>query len=1122
MDVNDSGEEVSSNKLGPFIRPDIAKTLKKKLQHPRLTRIILDSGRKPFSKATYERARSDKRRGGAILPSKFQLICEVINYHFRWELKYQDFCRNWADVSFLTVDPTRIAILTFWDKEEEEWVVPNIEETRKETHPDPLALYLKNLGLPSRQNQLSDQDYSRTLSITAEDTRSDNRRDSAKSSPSDLLALLTNESLPKLKNSAPTLSSESEYDVAKAINLVLLEDCRTKVTEWEEHWTGVSEFGKRYQLIHYVPARFSVELNAEEYFAKCKALKAERKSSDFDEEREVDRYELVEGETEEDEFDRLIELSKGRLCVSEGPGCGKSIFSRRILAYLCSPRGQKEHFNGKPGLVVRWEESSEKSGRWPEDFMAALELQLTGKPPQKNDEVSAELGQLLQHNRVFLILDALDQTTEKGKYGFDRFLERLSSAEGRANGWQCRIICTCRPYADFLIRGKDEISWRVARIERFNIRQQYAYLFGPVESLAPMGGAWLDRMRDAKMKQAFVRASIVEEAGFPRSGKPEEIDLEIRKVIRNLIPAREDDDPITSIPQSLFLIRQLIFEHSINNSNEEIRFESLADLYCQVCRSSLARAYFNTLNKKATASPRMLDWLEAMLSAMAMQMLVTDSGRFEFTEKDNLSNLMGYARRRVTMERPAFPALLREESDWDIVSAISQLTNRLAGVLLTPHSLAWADQRIKEYYAARHLLHNCEPRWVVDQGPGEVISCNDAALRKYATHPQWSNVWSLALDLAEAGQADKHPRKFLAAARHLFDEIPPQKRTEGGSQVEQCKNRGYSLNWIRPTQAMYRVLELLRREKFNSERDTILAAFQQQFTRILTDVANPQARIAAQVVPYKQLELMNEQGELTLRQLSHFETHQLGEKKQRVPLKESFVRCPKMGDGPQHFFMGSWKNDSCDEKCHEVTLYPFWMAATQVTREQYALFDPNHQEWSDRQIKPENNSHRCPVINVSWYSAFIYALFTGNKLPTEAQWEYACRAGSTGDFCLVMINGKNIEIAENSLGKVAYWDQEWKTGPQEVSGRSLCPNAWGLYDVHGNVLEWVCDWYAEDYYNTENAKETNTAGPSAGSTRVLRGGAFNYFSEGAMRCARRARHTPDYFMHNIGFRLCSV
>jgi len=156
-------------------------------------------------------------------------------------------------------------------------------------------------------------------------------------------------------------------------------------------------------------------------------------------------------------------------------------------------------------------------------------------------------------------------------------------------------------------------------------------------------------------------------------------------------------------------------------------------------------------------------------------------------------------------------------------------------------------------------------------------------------------------------------------------------------------------------------------------------------------------------------------------------------------------------------------------------------------------------------------SDDCPVENVSWEECqgFIKRLNlmegTGSyRLPTEAEWEYACRAGSTTCFCF--------GISESGLNAYAWYDKNSK-GRTHPVGRKK-PSAWGLYDMHGNVWEWCQDWYG-DY---PSGSVTNPIGPSSGSNRVVRGGSWLNPASGC-RAANRAVNSPERGCNYIGFRL---
>ena len=197
---------------------------------------------------------------------------------------------------------------------------------------------------------------------------------------------------------------------------------------------------------------------------------------------------------------------------------------------------------------------------------------------------------------------------------------------------------------------------------------------------------------------------------------------------------------------------------------------------------------------------------------------------------------------------------------------------------------------------------------------------------------------------------------------------------------------------------------------------------------------------------------------------------------------------------------------------HQVSLSAFKMSAHEVTFEQYDAFCV-----ATKSEKPSDEGWgrgKRPVINVSWDDATAFAKWVGARLPTEAEWEYACRAGSTSTFN----TGSNLTTNQaNYNGKYPYNNNALGIDrAQSTEVGSFAPNAYGLYDMHGNVWEWCSDWY--DAY--PSSPQTNPRGPSEGSRRLLRGGCW-YFTAEFCRAAIRNFGTQDRRIEIIGFRLVS-
>jgi formylglycine-generating enzyme required for sulfatase activity len=250
------------------------------------------------------------------------------------------------------------------------------------------------------------------------------------------------------------------------------------------------------------------------------------------------------------------------------------------------------------------------------------------------------------------------------------------------------------------------------------------------------------------------------------------------------------------------------------------------------------------------------------------------------------------------------------------------------------------------------------------------------------------------------------------------------------------------------------------------------------------------------------------------------------------------------------FLMGSPANEpgrfDDEDPQHDVQLDEFYLSQTPITQAQWrAVAQWQRREHEDGELWPEvldadpvaklDDPHRFageqrPVVNVSWHDAMAFCqrlrLRTGKNytLPSEAQWEYACRAGTTTPFhCGMTIS---TELA-NYHGSELYGDGEKGEYRQKTTDVASFPaNPWGLHDMHGNVREWCADHWHWNYkgapddggaWNNEEAKESKNS--SYG--RPLRGGSWNGFPRNC-RSAYRNNILPDYRNFYVGFRVCCL
>ena len=215
-------------------------------------------------------------------------------------------------------------------------------------------------------------------------------------------------------------------------------------------------------------------------------------------------------------------------------------------------------------------------------------------------------------------------------------------------------------------------------------------------------------------------------------------------------------------------------------------------------------------------------------------------------------------------------------------------------------------------------------------------------------------------------------------------------------------------------------------------------------------------------------------------------------------LDMELIWCP-----PGSFIMGPGQDDECP--VHPVILTKgFYLGKFEVTQQQYKKVMGNNPS--------KFSGDKLPVENVSWNDAvaFCQALTSKERkrgweftLPTEAQWEYACRADTTTLFSWGnQVSSQFANCQESGLGRT-------------IDVGSYPPNLWGFYDMHGNAREWTADWYSA----YPNQPVVDPLGPKEGSNRTFRGGSYNV-PVAILRSAYRSLGSPSYRGSGIGFRLC--
>jgi formylglycine-generating enzyme required for sulfatase activity len=232
-------------------------------------------------------------------------------------------------------------------------------------------------------------------------------------------------------------------------------------------------------------------------------------------------------------------------------------------------------------------------------------------------------------------------------------------------------------------------------------------------------------------------------------------------------------------------------------------------------------------------------------------------------------------------------------------------------------------------------------------------------------------------------------------------------------------------------------------------------------------------------------------------------------------VREGLMEAPEMvrveGGCFQMGSPGTEKGRDDDERQHRVCMEDFGIGKYEVTNGQYRRFRAGHDsgEYKGRSL----NGNDQPVVRVSWEEATAYAEWLSRKmgqryrLPTEAEWEYAARAGTQTAYWWGDEIGDN---RANWSGCGSQWDSR-ETAPVG----SFEANPWELHDTAGNVSKWTCSTYKEDYDGTE---ERCLGKNNASARRVLRGGSWLNVPR-RVRSATRIGGSPDYRYVNLGFRL---
>ncbi|MEZ6055498.1 MAG: formylglycine-generating enzyme family protein [Planctomycetaceae bacterium] len=545
---------------------------------------------------------------------------------------------------------------------------------------------------------------------------------------------------------------------------------------------------------------------------------------------------------------------------------------------------------------------------------------------------------------------------------------------------------------------------------------------------------------------------------------------------RELVPDPDSLQDLLQVPEVLRLILEIVERADVSTPATPIHRRG--DLYWKVADRMLERS----LDQRELRLP---EGMTKHDKELVLQLVCTTA--YEMLRHKCLgcvvpdANLTAAKLQERVMGRSSDLIQTKWSALWQFLEN-SDLTDRCVMFANTNHTIGFRSLKTMEFYAGLYLAKFCD-------AAGFEEAAGTLSLDKDNKHWEWA--WRFALEMCDAA---RDPETLTKHVERIFE-----RPSEG----------------LRPTELMYRAWPLLgepcqhdlpefgwtldeTRSKLPKGSE-ILAAFRAD---------------SAEVV--QQLEL---------------------------------VTCPKpgwshqQGDDPCVFWMGAPDKIGEDDEHprHRVRVRPFEMMTTTVTKEQYWQFDPANRGVYDGMYQRVAKDETCPAIGVNWFDANLFARWLGDyRLPTEAEWEFACRAGKDGILDHFHF-GEQLSPDDANFnptrGNTQYAQETKEYRQKTLPVKSLAKNEFGLYQMHGNVWEWCQDYFDEDTYRrrlrqaavADGHDEADVQGStdavwveiqSVGSSRLLRGGSWYSGSDVCRSAYRSHRSDPSYRRNVIGFRLC--
>jgi hypothetical protein len=514
-------------------------------------------------------------------------------------------------------------------------------------------------------------------------------------------------------------------------------------------------------------------------------------------------------------------------------------------------------------------------------------------------------------------------------------------------------------------------------------------------------------------------------------------------------------------PLTLRQVAVMINENTSTGSKTP-SFSSLSDLFVQSSDRLIEREFHehdvNQEKAKIGGRPQHLslrrEYLERALGAIAFELAVRGIWKEVVGTSVQIAKVIAAAKKRYLLgcEESELDARVNSESSWEWAYARIgefEINNGVLQADINKEVLSFTTRHVQEMRCARYLS-----KYATAEDLRNATNQVHCALGHNGDE-SWEDVWKGIIKIPVDTSSDDEPGRYLEILKVLFE-----RPTENDQR--------------RPTKLMWEAQEWLGRK---AGLKNLIPMLHEHLVRQYQSIKQqPQYQSAIN-------KLLDPARYVLLR---------YGDE-------------PVLDKDTGEFTMGS---DEYPDRTVEVTLTErFGICKYQMTREQFSI-------WDNFPSREESN---LPAIRVSWLDCYFFMVGLSNErvklsdgreywftFPTEAQWEYACRAGSTRAYCF----GDD----EKKLSEYAWYDKN-SEGREHPVGEKL-PNAWKLHDMHGNVWEWCWDWYGD--YPNECA--TDPLGPDEGSYLVLRGGSWDCWAAGC-QSARRRWLTPGNRDDDLGFRL---